>query len=458
MTGQILVPFEGEGAGVEDLTWGQIGFWQGIAESGRSLVMGGVTPLTPGVTVEALAESLRFSLSRHQSLRTRLRLDPAGGLPKQVCSTSGVVPLEVVDVEPDGDPATVAEEVFARYEARHFDYEREWPIRMAAIRHGGRITHGVAVYLHTAIDAGGLEVLLADLAARDPMTGAGRGAVTAMQPLAQARQQRNAAARRTCQSSLRHLEHVLRTVSLNRFGEATYGDGMAIRLIRYHSPATAMAIKVIAAHEGTNTSAALLAGFAVGLARFTGNTPVMAMMLVSNRFRPGFAESVSPLVQVSPYLIDVADISLAQAVGRAKVSVLNTYKNAYYDPYEQDAVIERVNVERGAEVDLSCFYNDRRQGERGPATGPLPTAADITAALEHSDYRWEHEADPPQRKLYFNVDDPPGAIDFAMSVDTRYFDDDDMITVLRGIEAATVQTALDPTASTGVRTPAAIQF
>ncbi|HEX3650641.1 MAG TPA: condensation domain-containing protein [Pseudonocardiaceae bacterium] len=458
MTAQILVPFAGEGAGVEDLTWGQIGFWQGIAEAGRSLVMGGVTTLPPGLTIEDMAEGLRFAVSRHQSLRTRLRLDPAGGLPRQACSSSGEVPMEVVDVDAAGDPAAVADEVLMRYEERHFDYEHEWPVRMAVIRHDGRITHGVVIYLHTAIDAGGLDVLLADQAARDPRTGAAKGPVTATQPLAQARQQRTAAARRTCQSSLRHLEHVLRTISLNRFGEPKYGDEMAIRLIRYHSPATALASKLIAAREHANTSSALLACFAVGLARFTGNNPVMAMMLVSNRFRPGFAESVSPLVQVSPYLIDVADISLGEAVGRAKVSVLNTYKNAYYDPYQQDAVIDRVNVERGAEVDMSCFYNDRRRGERGPAAGPLPAADEITAALAGADYRWEHEADPPQRKLYFNVDDPPGAIDFAMSVDTRYFDDDDMIAVLRGIEAVAVQAALEPTAPTGVRTPASIQF
>lgn len=458
MTGQILVPFDGQGAGVEDLTWGQIGFWQGIAEAGRSLTMGGVTSLPPGLAIEDMAEALRFAMARHQSLRTRLRLDPNGGRPKQVCSSSGVVPLEIVDVDPAVDPAAVAEEVLARYEERHFDYENEWPVRMAVIRQDGRITHGVVIYLHTAIDAGGLDVLLADLAARDPRTGAAKGPVTAMQPLAQARQQRTTAARRTCQSSLRHLEHVLRTVSLNRFAEPKYGDDMAIRQIRYHSPATALALPRIAAQENANTSSVLLACFAVGLARFTGNNPVMAMVLVSNRFRPGLAESVSPVVQVSPYLIDVADVSFSEAVGRAKASVLNTYKNAYYDPYEQDAVIERVNSERGAEVDMSCFYNDRRRGDRGPAAGPLPATADITAALAAADYRWEHEADPPQRKLYFNVDDPPGAIDFAMSVDTRYFNEDDMIAVVRGVEAVAVRAALEPAAPTGVRTPASIRL
>ena len=54
------------------------------------------------------------------------------------------------------------------------------------------------------------------------------------------------------------------------------------------------------------------------------------------------------------------------------------------------------------------------------------------------------------RKLFINVDDPAGSIDFQVSVDCRYFDADDMQSVVRGIEAAAVETALDPDAPTRV--------
>ncbi|HEX5401912.1 MAG TPA: condensation domain-containing protein, partial [Pseudonocardiaceae bacterium] len=249
------------------------------------------------------------------------------------------------------------------------------------------------------------------------------------------------------------LEHVLRTATLSRFGEPKYPDATGFRQIRYHSPATAAAIQVIAAREGTNTSSVLLACFGVGLARFTGNSPVMAMLLVSNRFRPGFAESVSPLVQMSPYLIDVADASLSEAVRRAKASVLNTYKNAYYDPYLQDEVIDRVGVDRGGEMDFSCFYNDRRAGDRSAADGRLATPEEIQDALSRSGYEWEYEPDMSTRKLYLNVDDPPGAIDFVMSVDNRYFSAEDAVAVVRSMEKVAVQAAVDPTMSTGVRAP-----
>jgi Condensation domain len=456
MTSQILVPFEGDGAGVEDLTWGQIGFWQGMEDTGQSATMGGVTALPPGVSVDFVADTLRFVMSRHQALRTRLRFDPSGGRPKQVCSTSGEAVLEIVDIADGEDPAVVAEAVRMRYEEQNFDYEHEWPVRMAVVRSGGVLTHMVAVYLHLAIDATAFDVLIADLAARHPVTGAPAGPITATQPLDQARHQRTPAARRRCDSSLRYLENVLRTASPSRFGEPRYGDEPGFRMIRYHSPATAAAVPVIATREGANTSSVLLACFAVGLARFTQNSPVMTMMLVSNRFRPGFADSVSPLVQMTPYLIDVADITLSEAVSRAKVSVLNAYKNAYYDPYLQDDVIERVSVERGAEIDFSCFYNDRRMQDRGVSDGQLASAQDIRDAVPLAGYEWEYEPDMSTRKLYFNVDDPPGAIDFEMSVDTRYFSEADTIAVVQGMESVAVEAAIAPMGLTGVHAPVVV--
>jgi hypothetical protein len=450
MSHTILVPFEGEGSGVEDLTWGQIGLWQAMVGNGRSRTMGGITTLPADLTLDQAADGLRFSISRHQALRTRLVFD-ADGRARQSCSTSGEVGLDVVDAG-DRDPAEVAEEVLEHHQARNFDYEHEWPVRMAVIRRDGVLTHSVVVYLHLVIDADGLAALIADLAGRDPVTGEAPP-VTATPPLEQARQQRTPSAQRQCAASLRHLEHVFRTMTPTRFGEPKYDGPPAYRQIRFHSPATHLAVRAVAAHQNANTSSVLLACFAVGLARFTGNSPVMAWLMVNNRFRPGFAESVSALVQISPFLIDVADISLADAVGRARGGAMRAYKNAYYDPDLQDEVIERVNADRGAEIDHSCFYNDRRQQERDRTGDPVPTAAEILDAVPLATYAPEDEPGLPRQKMYFHVDDPDGAIDLTMSVDTRYFSPEDMVAVLRGVEAAAVRTALEPDAPTGITTP-----
>ncbi|HEU5469124.1 MAG TPA: condensation domain-containing protein [Actinophytocola sp.] len=448
-----MVPFEGDGSGVEELTWSQMTLWQSIEQSGQSKTVPYVTELPPGTSVDRVAAELRFMVGRHQSLRTRLVFD-AGPVPRQRCATSGEIPLEVVDAG-DADPAEVAEQVSERYQKVDFAFETEWPVRMAVIRSGGVLTHQVLVILHTAIDAYGLSALWADLAARDPDTGAAAGPVRATQPLEQARKQASPAGQRHNTASLAYLERVLNTVSASRFGDPRYPGDRTINQITFHSPAALLAIRSVAARTGINTSPVLLASFAVGLARFTGVNPVLAMLLVSNRFRPGLAAAVSPQILLTPYLIDVADISLDEAVNRATQSALNAYKNAYYNPYQQDEVIERVERRRGEEIDLSCFYNDRRQQDRGGAGEP-PTVAEITAALSRSTVSFTGEIHPPRRKLYFNVDELPGVIEFLVSADSRYFSLADMETLVRGVEAVAVETALDGAVPTGVRDRATV--
>lgn len=440
---RVAVPFEGEGAGEADLTWGQIGLWQSIEASGMSKTVFHVAEVEQGTTVDDVAETLRYMVSRHQALRTTLVLR-ADAPPRQRCHPSGEVTLTVVDAGAD-DPALVAEAVSERWQHEKFDYETEWPIRLAAIRKDGVLTHLVTVILHTSIDAYGHSALAADVAARP-----NAGPVTALQPLDQAARQASPAGLRQNAASLKYLERVLRTIDASRFGEPRYGGERWIDMVHYRSPATLLAIRAVAAREKIDDSPVLLASFAVGLARFTGVNPVMAMLMVGNRFRPGLADSVSALIQLSPYMIDVADTTMGDAVSRAAASAINAYKNAYYNPYEQDEVIERVERERGEELDLSCFYNDRRQQERGHVGEAIPSAEEIRAALAHSHLSWEPEISMPRRKIYFNVDDPPGAIEFVMSVDRRYFDRSDMATIMRNIEEAAVRAALDPDAPTGI--------
>jgi hypothetical protein len=449
---RVPVPFEGEGAGEAELTWGQIGLWQSIALSGMSKTVFYIEELAPGTTVGKVADEIAFMAGRHQTLRTRLLLRGEGEPPRQQCATSGEIVLEVVDTD-GADPAEVAEAVSQRYQRVPFDYGTEFPVRMAVIRHEGVLTHSVLIILHTSIDAYGLSALAADLAARDQETGAAAGPVTALQPLEQAAKQASPAGRRQNAASLKYLERVLRTVPPSRFGEQRYGGERRIDMIHFRSPATLLAVRTVAARERIDDSPVLLASFAVGLARFTGVHPVLAMLMVGNRFRPGLADSVSALIQISPYLLDVADSTMGETVDRAAQSAINAYKNAYFDPYEQDEVITRVGEERGAEIDLDCFYNDRRQTERGHLGEGLASAAEIRAALADSSVDWTPEISMPRRKLYFNVDDPPGAIEFAMSVDTRYFSRPDMEAIVRNVEEAAVQAAIDPGAPTRIVRP-----
>jgi len=451
---RMLVPFKGDGAGEGELTFGQLGLWQSLARPGASRTVAHVAEADPGTTVAAVADMLAFMVGRHQSLRTTLVSRADGRPPRQRVSTAGELPLLVVAAGED-DPAEVAEALSAQWQIVPFDYETEWPVRMAAVVAGGTVTHVVTVILHTSIDAFGLSALVADIGARDPETGAAAGPVTALPPLAQAAREATPAGRRQNERSLRYLEQVLRTAPTALFGPPRYDGEPRFDMLRYRSPAIRLAIQAVAARERTDDSPALLTAFVVGVARVTGVHPLLTIMLVSNRFRAGYADSVSALIKVTPFVLDVADRTVGEAVGQAAGKAFNAYKNAYYDAYEQDEVIERVTRERGEDFDLSCYYNDRRQRDRVHAGVTPPTAEEIRGALADSELSWQQDADIPRSKLYLGIDDPPGAVELVLSADGRYFARADLAVLARTIEEVAVQAAIEPDIPTGMVAPIA---
>ncbi|HEY0638320.1 MAG TPA: condensation domain-containing protein [Pseudonocardiaceae bacterium] len=444
MVERILVPFSGEGSGVEELTWGMKGMWQTMWAAGESRTMSGIDVLPPGKTVQDAADTLSFVMSRHQSLRTRLLPDGKGGA-RQVLSDKGEAPLEIVDAG-DRDPAVVAEEVRDGYQSRNFDYEHEWPVRMAVIRKDGELTHAVVVYLHTSMDAFALSILMSDLA--NMAAGERAEPVTAVQPLELARRQRAPASRRQCEASLRHLERVMRAIPRDRFTHN--GAEPTFATVGHTSPAAYRALRLITERHRIDSSPVLLAAYAVSLTRVTGNNPFVAVLAVSNRFRPGFGDSVSPLAQVSPCVIDVADVTLGEALSRAWRAATTAYKHAYYDPDERVATLARVNAEIGP-VDLSCFFNDRRDVTRNTTGGPVPTAEEIVEALPRSELYWNTEPAPTRQKLYLDANDAVDAVNITASVNTSYLSKPQAEALVRGIEEVVVAMALDPAAATGVR-------
>jgi hypothetical protein len=448
MANQILVQFRGEGSGVGPLTWGQRGIWRSIMRQGSSQYVGGAVPARPGATVEGMADSLGFLMGRHQSLRTRLVFD-ADGDPRQRVFESGEIALEVVDAG-DADPLTVANDVHARYESYDFDYVAEWPVRMAAVCRDGVPTHLVAVYNHLAVDAHSLLALVDDLRARDPETGAASGPVTAIQPLEQAAQQQTPAAQRQTDGALRHWSRVLRTVTPERFDEREHEEEPRFWDLAYYSKAADLAMRSIAARLGTDTSPVLLAAYGVAMASTVGRNPVVLQIAVSNRFRPGFVGAVCPVAQSSPCLLDVADISFDQAVARAYRAAMATYLNSYYDPIQRVALVEAVNAERGADIDTQVYFNDRRDQGRDDKSDPVPTAAEIEAALSASRLEWGPHSAVLQPKFYLDVNDAPGGMEFTLTADTRYVSPEGMESFVRALESTVVDAAQDTSLATGV--------
>jgi hypothetical protein len=446
-TESILVPFRGNGSGTGELSWGQWMIWPRMRNSPAVFNMGGTVPSPPGTTIADFVDIVRFMMDRHQALRTRLRFAP-DGTPHQVVAESGRLPLEIIDVPADADPAEAAERIRARYQNTEFDYEFEWPVRMAVVRQHGRPTHSVVIMNHLAVDAHSIRILAAgftglrngDQSADDTDTG----------PLVQAEYQRSPAGQRTGAAALRSWERLLRAVPADRFGDC--GDPRRPRYWQgaFRSPAGYLAVRSIAARDRADTAPVVLAAIAVSLARITRNPLTLWQLVVSNRFRANLADTVGPVSQHGLCSINLAGITFREAVTRARGAILTAGMNGYYDPRRRDDLLTRLNTERGQDIDITCVINDRRRPDRDTPLDRPPTAAQINAATGTGELRWDFTTDLPSDNFFVHVNNVPDTLDYAICSDTHHFALDDLIACLHGVEAVAVEAALDPDAVTGV--------
>jgi hypothetical protein len=397
--------------------------------------------LPAGTTIDDAVADLRFVMESYPGMRTLVRVDADG--PRQVVHSSGEIALEIVDAPDDADPAEVARLTRRRIWNGYHDVVNQWPLRMALIRHRGMLTHRVWVMCHLVTDGGGARVIVQELAARDTS-----GSRTAHSPLELAAWQRSPAGLRQSAAALRYWEKVIGRIPAQRLPERAgvarphFWQGKAA------SPALDLAIRSISARTRTEAASVLLAIFAISLVRITGNDPVVAQVVVSNRFRPGLSRTITPVIQNGLFVLDVTDTTVDHTVARARRQAMIAYKNAYYDPERWEEVIERVNRERDERVDLGVFFNDRRLKPRDD-TGPPPTPERIRTAVGQATFEWTHQQDEVQfDNLYINIDDEPDTLAMTVVADVRHLSGDEIEACIRVMEEVAVSAALDPTART----------
>ncbi|HEY3607848.1 MAG TPA: condensation domain-containing protein [Pseudonocardiaceae bacterium] len=443
MSSVILVPFRGPGAGVSDLSWGQQEIWAAMRAQESSLAGGSVAPLGEGQGIDYAVALLGHLMSRFPSFRTRLRF-AADGTVAQVLADQGEARLRIVDAPDDADPERVAWTVRDEYVTTVFDYVDEWPIRMAVIRHRGVPTHLVAVHCHLALDAGGFRTVAADLA-RFPdvdMT----DQEPAHDPLEQVRWQQSEAGQRQHATVARHWRRLLNKVATERFGHTDDEQRPRHWRVTGNLPAAYVAMRAIAHRLGQpDTSPVLMAAVAMALSQVTGVDPTVLQVIVNNRFRADLATTASPVAQSALCAINVADRTFDEVVDRAWRSLMSAYLNAYYDPHRMDELIAEIGRERGAEIDLDCFFNDRRDQPRREYSGPPPTKAELDAARGRTTLDWGPHSDAPAPRFYVHVLDTPDTIELITFADTRYLPPGDITRFLTLFETILVESAFDPT-------------
>jgi hypothetical protein len=450
-TDQIVVAFEGDGCGVDELSWGQLDIWTAMIRQNSWLPLGGVKSLARGTRVEDIVDELRYLMSRYQSMRTRLRFD-ADGLPRQVLASRGEIMLEVVDADDDEDPEQVAEAVCQRFKEREYEHATDWPPRLAVIRHHGVPTHLSAIICHLATDGLGAATMMAEVAAREPAP------VGGMQPLEQTQWQRSPAGRRQNEAALRYWESQLRAIPKRRWDLSSDRRQPRHWHGEFTSPALLLATRAITERARVDSAPVLLAAFAVALARVAGTNPVVVRPVVSNRFRPGLAGVVAPVSQAGLCVLDVADGSFHEALHRVHRSALAAYKYAYYHRADLEELIAHVARERGHDLDIGCFYNDRRISNRDEANGPEPAPGELREALPHTEFRWIGARDDPFERLFVHIDDVPGTLRLTLHLDTHFLSPADGMALMHGIEAVAVEAAATLAVPTLVTGPATAEL
>jgi hypothetical protein len=444
-TDRVLVAFAGEGAGVGELSWGQREIWQAMVNQRSSLAVGGRKPLAAGTTVAEIADELRYLMTRYPTMRTRLRFD-RDGRPTQECFASGEVALEIFDVGDDDDPDQVAAAVEARYKTEPFDYVDAWPIRMAVTRRHGTATHMIVLMSHIVTDAAGAMVMFREVATRET------GPVPGLQSLEQARWQASPAGERQNARTLRYWADLLRSVPTRRFP-----DGLADPQTPRHwtgefrSPVLRTTVRAIAERTGSDSSAVLMVLFAATLARITGINPVVIRPVVHNRFRSHLVGVMCMVAQAGVCGLDVADVTVDEAVRRAEHATRIAYKHAYFDPEQLNDLIAQVAEERDPDLDLACFLNDRRMDriEEAP-TDPLPDPGEPLPPPVGGTFDWTIKQDDPVERLFLHLDDTPEHILLTVCVDTHFMSPAAAEALVRGMETLAVQAAADPATPTGV--------
>ncbi|GAA2357554.1 condensation domain-containing protein [Dactylosporangium salmoneum] len=393
---RISVGFQGDTSGEGPLSWGQLENWSAIVKQRTWIPLGGVKPLDEGTTLDEVAAELRYLMTRYEPMRTLLRF-AGDGTPTQVVHAAGEIDLEIVDAG-DADPGRVAEDLCDAWRAKQLDFATEWPLRMAVVRQGDRLTHMAVLVSHFVTDAAGAMTMLAEVAERvdTPVPGP--------QPLAQAEWQESPAGLRHDAAARRYWAGILQTVAPERFPRPAVVESPRYWHGEFTSPALGLAAQRWAAETGVDTTTVLLAAYAGALTRITGVDPVVIRPIVSNRFRPGLAGVVCTLAQAGLLSIPAAGTPFAELLERTRRVTTAAYKYAYFHHTRMDRLITE------AGVDIGCYFNDRR----GPA---------MSAPIEpgESSFRWVAAQDAPSfEPLFLHVDGVPGTLQLSLYLDAAH--------------------------------------
>ncbi|MFF9913229.1 condensation domain-containing protein [Streptomyces sp. NPDC013457] len=444
------IRLESARAGTGPATWGQRAIWGVVTRLGDDAPRYNLRldlPLTPPRPAARVLADLTELLRMHDSLRTRLLPDGVDGL-DQVVDGSGELPVEVRECAQADAPAA-GEALMEELAGRAFDHAREWPFRVGLVECEGLVHRLVLAASHTAMDLWGEGRMLRDLALIEEGESAEALLLArpALQPLEAAEIQASPLGRRRDEGARRYWCERLtagpKRIFLNPADpdRAATDPGRMFPNALLRSPALAVAVERVAGKLGVSDAAVLLGAASHQLARMSGSSDVLFQVVVSNRFQPAAAESVSTMAQEAVFLLTDADKDFEDAVRRTRSVSFSAFRHAGYDKWALDREVARL-VERGEAADHSCWWNDTRD----PADGPFDTVERPDAPLGElagrTEFSWPTEFLPRVNvSVAVDVLTAPGALELCMTADPAVLSREGMERFLRGVEESVIAEA-----------------
>jgi hypothetical protein len=454
---RVIVKFTGAQAGAAPLTWGQQAILRDMAESGNQFSMPGRIDLPDGSTVEAAAARLSGLMGRHAALRARLRTDSAGGVSQEIAG-SGQIGLEILTMPDDAGPADIERclvDLWTNWPLTRFDFDRDWPLRMALVRHRGACLHLAWVLSHLGADGGGHVLLFEDLLADEAAGGAVRvprhpdlADIAASEQQPQSRQQSSRA--------MRFWKSRLIDIPAQTFAESAAAraqPGERYHQARFRSPAARLAMLAISKRTGTDVSRVSIAVIATAIGRVIDARRLTIKVMVNNRFRPGLADVIAPIAQNSVVRINVADSTVDEVVARTRGDSLAAGMRAYYDPGELAGVCEKLDLERGYPARITCRVNDQRamtMRADAEVRDDEVTAGQLDRMLAESTLTWLGRRDNMHEQVNILIEPQTDVVSLHLMWDRWCLSEAQVASILCGVEEVAVEAALDPAAPTKV--------
>jgi hypothetical protein len=452
---RVVVPFAGTLSGVGPLTWGQKALLRDQRDMGIPLNATGAQHLAPGTTVESVAARLGELISKQPSLRVRLVRDPQGGLCQKVFS-SGEAAVEVLDFADSDEPAAVAEyteRLWQEWQLVPIDHYDQWPVRMGIIRHRGAARYQVLSFNHLVIDGTSMTYLMPDLGVGVPRVVA--GAAKPLSILELAEYEHSEAAQKVSRRAMRYWESQLRDIPGRTFGEPVHPDGRLGKPYwhcRFASQAAYQAVLAIAQRSGADVSRVMFGVLATALGRAMGHDRLRAKVILSNRYRPGFADTIAQLSQNAIISVDLANATVDEVMARCRQALLAGGMHAYYDPDHLTELMARLDAERGYPAEVTLRMNDRRRTTQRwmaeEVRAARVTPADIEARLGETFFSWDGTLDTCPDQAFITIEDYR-TFYLQLIFDMTCFTEKQVEDFAYGVEQVAIEAAFNPAAPAG---------